>query len=145
MTLSAPGRQHASLACSLALTRPRSTGWTRSKRSRHQLTSFKKVSRRMLHSRRRSTSNSTVTQPATSSSPPARRVFFPPKCSPPMVIPTGSSSGIHSTPVYLLPLVEVVAGKQTSTESVDSAVDHYLDLGMHPLVVRHEIEGLRGS
>lgn len=44
-------------------------------------------------------------------------------------------------PVYLLPLVEVVAGDQTSEETVDSAIDHYLDLGMHPLVVRNEIEG----
>lgn len=44
-------------------------------------------------------------------------------------------------PVYLLPLVEVVAGTETSPESVDLAIDHYLDLGMHPLVVRHEIEG----
>ena len=44
-------------------------------------------------------------------------------------------------PVYLLPLVEVVAGEQTSAETVDFATDHYLDLGMHPLVVRNEIEG----
>jgi len=44
-------------------------------------------------------------------------------------------------PVYLLPLVEVVAGQQTSPETVDVATDHYLDLGMHPLVVRNEIEG----
>jgi carnitine 3-dehydrogenase len=44
-------------------------------------------------------------------------------------------------PVYLLPLVEVVAGGQTSPDSIDAAIDHYLDLGMHPLVVRHEIEG----
>ena len=44
-------------------------------------------------------------------------------------------------PVYLLPLVEVVAGQQTSPETVDFATDHYLDLGMHPLVVRNEIEG----
>ena len=44
-------------------------------------------------------------------------------------------------PVYLLPLVEVVAGQETSAETVESAVDHYRDLGMHPLVVRNEIEG----
>ena len=44
-------------------------------------------------------------------------------------------------PVYLLPLVEVVAGRQTSTEAVDAALAHYDDLVMHPLVVRTEIEG----
>ncbi len=44
-------------------------------------------------------------------------------------------------PVYLLPLVEVVAGKATSPEAVSAAVDHYDDLVMHPLVVRNEIAG----
>jgi len=44
-------------------------------------------------------------------------------------------------PVYLLPLVEVVAGAQTSEVAVDTAIAHYDDLVMHPLVVRTEIEG----
>lgn len=44
-------------------------------------------------------------------------------------------------PVYLLPLVEVVAGTATSPEAVAAAVEHYDDLVMHPLVVRNEIEG----
>lgn len=44
-------------------------------------------------------------------------------------------------PVYLLPLVEIVAGSQTSQETVDAAVVHYDDLVMHPLVVETEIEG----
>ena len=44
-------------------------------------------------------------------------------------------------PVYLLPLVEVVAGRQTSPACVDQAVAFYDDLVMHPLVVRNEIEG----
>ena len=44
-------------------------------------------------------------------------------------------------PVHLLPLVEVVAGQETDPETVDRAVEHYDDLVMHPLVVRHEIEG----
>ena len=44
-------------------------------------------------------------------------------------------------PVYLLPLVEVVAGEHTSETAVQAAVAHYDDLVMHPLVVRHEIEG----
>ena len=44
-------------------------------------------------------------------------------------------------PVYLLPLVEVVAGEATSPAAVAAAVEHYDDLVMHPLVVRNEIEG----
>ena len=44
-------------------------------------------------------------------------------------------------PVHLLPLVEIVAGGQTSQQAVDAAIAHYDDLVMHPLVVRTEIEG----
>ncbi len=44
-------------------------------------------------------------------------------------------------PVYLLPLVEIVAGEQTSPAAVAAAVSYYDDLVMHPLVVRNEIEG----
>ena len=44
-------------------------------------------------------------------------------------------------PVYLLPLVEIVAGEQTSRAGMDAAVAHYDDLVMYPLVVRTEIEG----
>ena len=44
-------------------------------------------------------------------------------------------------PVYLLPLVEIVGGDQTSQETIDAAVTHYDDLVMYPLVVRNEIEG----
>ncbi len=44
-------------------------------------------------------------------------------------------------PVYLLPLVEVVASEATSPDAVAAAVEHYDDLVMHPLVVRTEIEG----
>ena len=44
-------------------------------------------------------------------------------------------------PVYLLPLVEVVGGSQTSPAAVDRALDVYRRLGMHPLLVRNEIEG----
>lgn len=44
-------------------------------------------------------------------------------------------------PVYLLPLVEVLGGQQTSSGSVDQAVAFYRDLGMHPLRVRTEIDG----
>ena len=44
-------------------------------------------------------------------------------------------------PVYLLPLVEIVAGEQTSAASIERAKEHYDDLVMYPLVVRNEIEG----
>lgn len=44
-------------------------------------------------------------------------------------------------PVYLLPLVEVVGGSQTSEETIERAIAIYDDLTMHPLHVRNEIEG----
>lgn len=44
-------------------------------------------------------------------------------------------------PVYLLPLVEVLGGEQTSPESVDRAMAYYTGLGMNPLKVRTEIDG----
>ena len=43
-------------------------------------------------------------------------------------------------PVYLLPLVEIVAGKQTSPETVNRALSLYASFGMHPLHVKKEIE-----
>ncbi len=44
-------------------------------------------------------------------------------------------------PVYLLPLVEVLGGRQTSETALEGATYIYEDLGMHPLRVRTEIEG----
>ncbi|SEI00757.1 carnitine 3-dehydrogenase [Halobacillus karajensis] len=44
-------------------------------------------------------------------------------------------------PVYILPLVEVVPGKQTTTANVDKAKDFYESMNMSVLLVRHEIEG----
>ena len=80
--------------------------------------------------------------------------------APPRTVIASSSSGLLPTrlaeglrhperllighpfnPVYLLPLVEVVAGKATSADAVSAAVEHYDDLVMHPLIVRNEIEG----
>ena len=43
-------------------------------------------------------------------------------------------------PVYLLPLVEVVGGDQTSAESISRAGQFYRSIGMRPLHVRREIE-----
>lgn len=44
-------------------------------------------------------------------------------------------------PVYLLPLVEVVAGERTSPDTVACAREVYGALDMHPLVVRRELDG----
>lgn len=44
-------------------------------------------------------------------------------------------------PVYLLPLVEVVGGKETAPETVSRAIEHYRELGMRPLHVKKEVEG----
>ncbi|PWQ99824.1 carnitine 3-dehydrogenase [Leucothrix pacifica] len=43
-------------------------------------------------------------------------------------------------PVYLLPLVEIVAGEKTSADIVTQASAIYQAMGMHPLVVKKEIE-----
>ena len=44
-------------------------------------------------------------------------------------------------PVYLLPLVEVLGGRQTAAASLERAVTFYRDLGMYPLRVRSEVPG----
>ena len=44
-------------------------------------------------------------------------------------------------PVYLLPLVEIVGGAKTSTESIEAASRFYTAIGMHALKVRREIPG----
>jgi len=44
-------------------------------------------------------------------------------------------------PVYLLPLVELCAGSLTDPLTVERASTVYRAIGMHPLVLRHEIDG----
>lgn len=44
-------------------------------------------------------------------------------------------------PVYLLPLVELVAGEKTDAHHIEWAKEFYAGLGMHPLHCRVEIEG----
>ena len=44
-------------------------------------------------------------------------------------------------PVYLLPLVEVVGGERTDPDALAAAQRIYAGLGMHPLLVRKEIDG----
>ncbi len=43
-------------------------------------------------------------------------------------------------PVYLLPLVEVVGGRDTAESTIERAIGIYESLGMHPLRVRNEID-----
>ncbi len=43
-------------------------------------------------------------------------------------------------PVYLLPLVEIVGGEKTSVAAKDAAANFYRRIGMHPLLVRKEID-----
>ena len=44
-------------------------------------------------------------------------------------------------PVYLLPLVEIVKGNQTSEETAQQAAEFYRSIGMYPLHVKKEIDG----
>ena len=44
-------------------------------------------------------------------------------------------------PVYLLPLVELVGGKLTSSSALDAAGRFFTYIGMHPLRVRREVPG----
>jgi carnitine 3-dehydrogenase len=44
-------------------------------------------------------------------------------------------------PVYLLPLVELVGGRQTSAAALDAAARFYTYIGMRPLRVRREVPG----
>jgi len=44
-------------------------------------------------------------------------------------------------PVYLLPLVELCAGERTGPERLEQAAAIYRAIGMHPLVVRKEVDG----
>lgn len=43
-------------------------------------------------------------------------------------------------PVYLLPLVELSAGQRTTPEALTRAENFYRSVGMHPLVVRKEVD-----
>ncbi|KRP88607.1 hypothetical protein AOQ73_27735 [Bradyrhizobium pachyrhizi] len=44
-------------------------------------------------------------------------------------------------PVYLLPLVELCAGQSTAPEALARAAEIYRSVGMHPLVMRKEVDG----
>ena len=44
-------------------------------------------------------------------------------------------------PVYLMPLVEVCGGARTNEETKQAAASFYRSLGMHPLLLRKEVDG----
>lgn len=48
-------------------------------------------------------------------------------------------------PVYLLPLVEIVGGRLTSPEAIETARELYASIGMKPVVIRKEIEAFVGD
>lgn len=56
-------------------------------------------------------------------------------------VPARCLVGHPFNPVYLLPLVEVVGGKNTSAQAVEAAKAIYTSLGMKPLLVRKEVPG----
>jgi carnitine 3-dehydrogenase len=66
--------------------------------------------------------------------------FMPSVLAEPLTHPERLVVGHPFNPVYLLPLVEVVAGTKTSEATVERAMDLYRSLGMHPLRVRAEID-----
>ena len=82
------------------------------------------------------------------------------RAAPPEALVCSSTSGLRPTelqaemarperfcvahpfnPVYLLPLVELCAGDRTAPETVERAAALFRSVGMHPLVVRSEIDG----
>jgi carnitine 3-dehydrogenase len=67
--------------------------------------------------------------------------LLPTKLQARMAHPERLVVGHPFNPVYLLPLVEVVGGKQTAPESIARAAAFYRSVGMRPLHVRTEIEG----
>jgi carnitine 3-dehydrogenase len=58
-----------------------------------------------------------------------------------MTAPDRLLVGHPFNPVYLLPLVELVGGKQTSPATIEAARKFYTHIGMHALHVRREVPG----
>jgi carnitine 3-dehydrogenase len=66
--------------------------------------------------------------------------FRPSQLAQPLAHPERLVVGHPFNPVYLLPLVEVVAGQRTDPKVVERAIEIYRAVGMHPLLVRAEID-----
>ena len=58
-----------------------------------------------------------------------------------MAHPERFAVGHPFNPVYLLPLVELCGGERSAPETIERAGAAYGAIGMHPLVVRREIDG----
>ncbi|MFO1256512.1 MAG: carnitine 3-dehydrogenase [Sphingomonadaceae bacterium] len=67
--------------------------------------------------------------------------LLPTKLQTAMARPDRLVVGHPFNPVYLLPLVEVCGGDQTSQQTIDIASALYTRVGMKVLLVRHEIDG----
>ena len=67
--------------------------------------------------------------------------FMPSELQEGMTHPERFVVGHPFNPVYLCPLVEVVSGKQTSSETKALAQNFYQSIGMHTLMVRREVPG----
>lgn len=66
--------------------------------------------------------------------------FRPSQLAAPLTHPQRLVVGHPFNPVYLIPLVEVVGGVETTDEVVERVSSWYRTLGMHPLRVRAEID-----
>ncbi|MFZ9017232.1 MAG: 3-hydroxyacyl-CoA dehydrogenase NAD-binding domain-containing protein, partial [Ilumatobacteraceae bacterium] len=66
--------------------------------------------------------------------------FRPSQLATPLTHPQRLVVGHPFNPVYLIPLVEVVGGVETTDEVVERVSSWYRTLGMHPLRVRAEID-----
>ena len=67
--------------------------------------------------------------------------FMPSELQAGLAAPERLVVGHPFNPVYLCPLVEVVAGKASTEASVAAAASFYRSIGMHVLVVRREVPG----
>jgi|TARA_B100002003_G_C14126207_1_gene541643 carnitine 3-dehydrogenase len=67
--------------------------------------------------------------------------FMPSELQKGMTHPERFIVGHPFNPVYLCPLVEVVSGKQTSSETKKFTQNFYQSIGMHTLMVRREVPG----
>ena len=55
--------------------------------------------------------------------------------------PQRSLIGHHFNPVYLLPAVEIVPGKKTSSKYLNQAKNFYKSISMNPIMVKKELPG----
>jgi carnitine 3-dehydrogenase len=67
--------------------------------------------------------------------------LLPSRLATDMANPERFTVGHPFNPVYLVPLVEICGGERTSAGTRERAKNFYASLGMHPLIVRKEIDG----